>query len=102
VTCNLKKYFTFLFLLELFVVDAFVLRILYRITNFWLHALLFLRKGPSTLNPPLLTPEPPRLVRTRTEMKLRVLWREAIPLCRLPSLSLRLKMQKRSGNAQKT
>jgi hypothetical protein len=54
------------------------------------------------LNPPLLTAEPPRLVRTRTKMKLRVLWREAIPLYRLPLLSLRLKVQRRSRNTWKT
>jgi hypothetical protein len=71
---------------------CFVLQILCRTTNFWLHALLFLRKDPSMLNPPLLTPEPPRVVRTRM----------GIPLCRLPSLSLRLKVQRRSGNAWKT
>jgi hypothetical protein len=54
------------------------------------------------LNPPLLTLEPLRLVRTRMGMKLRVLWREAIPVCRLPSPSVRLKVQRRSGNAWRT
>jgi hypothetical protein len=44
-----------------------------RIANFWLHALLFPRKGPSTLKLLLLTSKPPRLVRTRTGMEPRVL-----------------------------
>jgi hypothetical protein len=44
-----------------------------RITNFWLHALLFPRKGPSTLKLLPLTPKPSRLVRTRMGMEPRVL-----------------------------
>jgi hypothetical protein len=67
-------------------------RILCRTTNFWLHALLFPRKDPSMLKSLLLTPKPPRLVRTRTGMEPRVLWREVTPLCRLPLLNLKLKV----------
>jgi hypothetical protein len=37
-----------------------------------------------------------RLVKTRMRMKPGVLCREAIPLCHLPSLSLRLKMQRKA------
>jgi hypothetical protein len=79
-----------------------ILCIISRTTNFWLHALLFPRKDPSMLKSPLLTPEPPRLVRTRMGMKPRVLWREATPLCRLPSPSVRLNVQRRSRNAWRT
>jgi hypothetical protein len=102
VTCNPKKYSAFLFLLELCVVDSLFFKFFCRTTNFWLHALLFLRKDPSTLNPPLLTLEHPRLVIIRMGMKMKVLWREVTPQCRLLSLSLRLKEQRRSGNAWKT
>jgi hypothetical protein len=54
------------------------------------------------LNPPLITPEPPRLVTIKTGMKMKVLWREATPHYRLLSLILRLKEQRRSGNTLKT
>jgi hypothetical protein len=67
-----------------------------------LHALLFLRKDPSTLNQPLMTPEPPRLVTIRMGMKTKVLWREVTPHYRLLSLILTLKEQRRSGNTWKT
>jgi hypothetical protein len=70
--------------------------------NFLLHVLLFLRKDPSTLNLPLLTPKPPRLVTIKMGMKSRVLWREVTPHCHLLSLNLRLKLQRRSGSTQKT
>jgi hypothetical protein len=56
-----------------YVVLMLCTRILCRTTNFWLHALLFLRKDPSMLKSLLLTPKPPRLVRTRTGMEPRVL-----------------------------
>jgi hypothetical protein len=56
-----------------------------------LHALLFLRKDPSTLNQPLMTPEHLRLVTIRMGMKTKVLWREATPHYRLLSLILTLK-----------
>jgi hypothetical protein len=79
-----------------------ILCILCRTTNFWLHSLLFSRKDPSMLKLPLLTLKPSRLVRTRMGMKPRVLWREATPFCRLPSLSLRLKVQRRNRNAWRT
>jgi hypothetical protein len=42
---------------------------------------------------PLLIPKSPRLVITRMEMELKVLWRIASPLCRLPLLTLRTKGQ---------
>jgi hypothetical protein len=57
----------------------------YRITNFWLHALLFPRKGPSMLKSLLLTLKPPRLVKIWTGMEPKVLWRNVTPLCRPPS-----------------
>jgi hypothetical protein len=51
---------------------------------------------------PLLIPKPPRLARTRMEMKPKVLWRIVSPLCHLPLLTLRIKVRGRSGNTQKT
>jgi hypothetical protein len=47
---------------------------------------------------PLLILKPPRLARTRTEMKPKVLWRISSPLCHLPMLTLRIKVRGRSGN----
>jgi hypothetical protein len=61
----------------------------------------FLSKGLSTLNQPLLTPAPPRLVRIKTGMKMKALWREVTSLCCLLSLSLKLKVLKRNGRAWK-
>jgi hypothetical protein len=49
-----------------------------------------------------MTPEPPRLVKIRTGMKTKVLWREVTLHYHLLSLILRLKEQKRSRNTQKT
>jgi hypothetical protein len=60
-----------------------------------------MKKDPSTLNPPLMTPEPPRLVTIRTGMKTKVLLREATPHCRLLLLILRLEEQRKSRNVQK-
>jgi hypothetical protein len=72
--CDLQaeKYFTLFFPLN-YVLLMLCTHILCRTTNFWLHALLFLRKDPSMLKSLLLTSKPPRLVRTRTGMELRVL-----------------------------
>jgi hypothetical protein len=50
----------------------------------------------------LLTPKFLRLVRTRTEMEPKVLWRIASPLCRLHLLILRIKGRGKSGSIQKT
>jgi hypothetical protein len=49
----------------------------------------------------LLTPKPPRLVRIWTDMEPKVLWRKVTPLCRLPELNLKLRVQRRSRNAWK-
>jgi hypothetical protein len=73
-----------------------------RTTNFWFLVLLFLRKDPSMLNLPLLTPKPLRLVIIRTGMKPRVLLREVTPLCRLLPPSLKLKVLRRNRNSWKT
>jgi hypothetical protein len=61
-----------------------------------------MRKDLSMLILPLLILKPPRLARTRTEMKPMVLWRISSPLCHLPMLTLRIKVRGRSGNIQKT
>jgi hypothetical protein len=50
----------------------------------------------------LLNPKFPRMVRTRTKMELKVLWRIASSLCRLPLLILRIKGRGKSGSMQKT
>jgi hypothetical protein len=65
-------------------------------------ALIFLRKDLWMLILPLLILKPPRLARTRTEMKPKVLWRIVSPLCRLPLPTLRINVEGRSGNMQKT
>jgi hypothetical protein len=57
------------------------------------------KEGPINAEVALLTPKPPRLVRTRTGMEPRVIWREVTSLCRLLSPSLKLKVQRRNGNA---
>jgi hypothetical protein len=88
------------FFYELF--NALFFEFLCRTTNFWFLALIFPRKDPSTLNPPLMTLEPPRLVTIRMGMKTKVLWREVTPHYRLLLLILRLKEQRRNGNTQKT
>jgi hypothetical protein len=51
---------------------------------------------------PLLILKPPRLVKMRMEMKPKVLWRKAIPLGRLPLLTPRIKVRRRSESAQKS
>jgi hypothetical protein len=44
----------------------------------------FLKKGPLLLKLFLLTPKPPRLLKIKTGMEPKVLWREATPLSHLP------------------
>jgi hypothetical protein len=50
----------------------------------------------------LLILEPPRLAKTRMEMKPKILWRRAILLHRLPQPTLKIKVQRKRGSAQKT
>jgi hypothetical protein len=92
-------YFWCLFVLH--VVDILFGESFCRVINFWLHVLLFLRKDPSMLNLPLLSPKPPRLEIIKMGMKSKVLWRGVTPRCRLLSLNLRCRLQRGSGSAQK-
>jgi hypothetical protein len=50
----------------------------------------------------LLILKPPRLAKTRTEMKPKNLWRRAILLHRLPPPTLKTKVWRKRGSAQKT
>jgi hypothetical protein len=61
----------------------------------------FLKKGPLLLKLLLLTPKPPRLLKIKTGMEPKVLWREATPLSHLPQLSLKTKVQARIGNVRR-
>jgi hypothetical protein len=67
------------------------LNALCRTTSFWFLALIYPRKDQSRLILLLLVLKPPRLMRTRTEMKPKDLWRKAALLHRLPLLTLKIK-----------
>jgi hypothetical protein len=47
----------------------------------------------------LLIPKPPRLAKSRTEMKPKILWRRAVLLHRLPLPTLRIKVWRKRGSA---
>jgi hypothetical protein len=70
----------------------------YRVTVSYLHVLPFPKTCLLLLKLLLLTLKPPRLSRIRTGMEPKVLWRGLTPLCHLPQLSLKTKVQTRRGN----
>jgi hypothetical protein len=74
----------------------------YRVILLWLHVPHFLKKGPLSPKSLLPTPKPLRLPKIKAGTELRVHWRGAIPLSRVPQLNLKNKVKARRGNAQRT